>query len=37
MHNYELERTGANTGSITVTASVDALAEMVAESADVDT
>lgn len=37
MNKGSMTRSGQNTGSITVTASVDALAEMVAESADVDT
>jgi ubiquinone/menaquinone biosynthesis C-methylase UbiE len=37
MNKGSTTRTGQNTGSITVTASVDALAEMVAESAEVDT
>ena len=37
MNKGSTTRSGQNTGSITVTASVDALAEMVAESADVDT
>lgn len=36
MNKGSTTRSGQNTGSITVTASVDALAEMVAESADVD-
>jgi ubiquinone/menaquinone biosynthesis C-methylase UbiE len=37
MNKGSTTRSGQNTGSITVTASVDALADMVAESADVDT
>lgn len=36
MNKGSTTRSGQNTGSITVTASVDALAEMVAESADID-
>lgn len=36
MNKSSTTKGGQNTGSITVTASVDALAEMVAESADVD-
>lgn len=37
MNKGSTTRSGQNTGSITVTASADALADMVAESADVDT